>query len=583
MRQKRATILYAIIIVASALCVEATAAWVLTFNRDGFISEIIHLTSRPYLLYTLQNNIITPQKFVWLQRGCIAIMLITAFLTIMLLRFRLRVLNALRFTTYCTKSAIHSVKKAIAGSTSGNRLAFFILLLVIAAKAIYYITHFDLQYDEMWSYNYFTSKPFYLSFFTYNNYPLYELSTQLFKWLPFSMQVNLRLPCVLAGLGTCVILYAGIKNYTGHALTALAGMAVFACMPVTVFYMLYARGVMFEVFFAVVSAFCVLYLLKGGAVKKYLLLFVVANIAGLYSMPTHIYFTLLQMLLAVIYIIKNNSRLLKPFILCNIIAVAGGFLCYLPVVAGSGFSFLLNAAPYPAYAARSIAGFILYTKGIGIFFTGYPSGLVILTAFTLLLVAVFNKGLHGYGWFLLSAALLAFLPTLIYAIQGTAISERALAFTGLAIPLFFCMAFYAMRKTFTTYTLSLTFITIFIAGNVISHRHDFLNWSIPEDKKAITISNLLMQHNVTTCYDSATTSRFNYFYPALEYYYGRQNQNITLFMAAPNSLRYTQFNVNDKYDCVIKNISPANNSLPNNYTAVYTDADEGFCIWLLKK
>lgn len=583
MPSKKALAIYITAVVALALCAEGLLCGLLFFDRAGFIQFVVQVTHKPYLQAMLENSIVTPEKFVWLQRVSVSLMVIIASLVFVLYRLRYRVIRALRFIGWCVASAVRSVKKEIARSTNSNQLAFVVLLLIIAVKAMYYVVHFDLQYDEMWSYNYFTSKPFYLSLFTYNNYPLYELSTQLFKWLPFSMKINLRLPCLLAGLGTCLVLYACIKNYTGNALTALAGMAIFACMPITVFYMLYARGVMFELFFAVASVFCLLYMLRGVAVKKYGLLYVLANVAGLYSMPTHLYFVLLQVLVALLYIARYKKRLLKPFALCNIAVFVLALLCYLPVVAGSGFSFLLNAAPYPAYATRNIAGFIAYTKGTGNFFTGYPAGLVILVVLTLLLVAVFNKGLRGYGLLLLGAALLAFLPTLIYMMQGTAITDRAVAFTGLAIPFCFCLAFYAMRKNFTPYTLSLTFATIFVAGNVISHQQDTLHWSEAEDKKAIMVSNLLMQHKVATCYDSATTSRFFYFYPALEYYYGQQHRDINLYMAIDNSLRYTPYKQGDKYDCVIKNVSSIDSSLNKNYSPIYTDAEEGFSILVLKK
>jgi len=582
MPQKRTLLVYTITVIAAGMCIEGLLCSLLFFTRASLIQLVLQLIQKPYLQSMLENSIITPGKFALLRGVCMVLLAIVPIVALILYRFRYKVVAGIRFMAYCVTSACASVKKVFTRNTSNGNLAFIILLIVITLKAFYYVGHFDLQYDEMWSYNYFTSRPFYLSFFTYNNYPLYELSTQLFKWLPFSMKVNLRLPCVLAGLGACVTIYAGIKNYTGHALTALAGMAVFACMPVTVFYMLYARGVIFELLFAAISVFCVLYMLKGVAVKKYAMLFAITNAAGLYSMPTHIYFMALQLLPATVYIVKYKTQLLKPFLLSNAAAAAAGFICYLPVVAGSGLSFIINAPPYPDYATRNIKGIIQYTQGTGRYFTGCPAGLIILLALTVLLVLVFNKGLRGYGLLLLSIILLALLPTLIYVIQGTAIPERAVAFTGISIPACFCLAFYAMRKSFTNYALSVALITIFIAGNVISHREEALNWSVPEDKKTIIVSNLLMQYHVTTCYDSATTSRFDYFYPALEYYYGMQHKYINLHTATENSMRYKAFNANDRYDCIIKNTKSDNATIPG-YTSIYTDAEEGFSILLLKK
>lgn len=579
MPPKRHVLLYTILLAIAGLCIEALAGSILFFTRESFIQLVIGLTRRPYLLATLQNAIITPQKFALLKTAGITLLVVNPLVIGVLLYYRYTVLRALSFAACCFASAGKSVIQVYKNNKKADNIIAVILLLLITARALYYITYFNLQYDEMWSYNYFTSRPFYLSFFTYNNYPLYGLITQLFKWLPFSMQVNLRLPCVLAGLATCVLLYACIKHYTGKAMVALTGLAVFACMPVAVIYMLLARGVMFEVFFAVASVFIALYMLRGNSIKKYALLYVAANILGLYSMPTHIYFILAQALLMLVYTALYCKQPVSTIIIANLLAVVLGIACYAPVLLGSGVSFLINAKPYPAFATRNWPGLVLFTNNSARYLTGSVAGIVALLAATIITTYLFRKRRPVNPFFIIAAAVLFYMPASVYLIQGLAIPERALAFVGLAVPLCFCLIVYSIYSNKVKYALYTVLIGICIIGNIISYGH--FSWSEENDRKAATITSLLQQHNVANCYDSATSSNFNYFYPALEYYYSLNGKTINLYTAAPNSLRSATYNVKANYDCIIKN-TRLDTSGMLSYKVLYTDTANRFMI-LLKK
>lgn len=582
MPRKRSLLLYCILLVTAGLCIEALAGSILFFNRQNFIQLVITLTRRPYLLAALQNTIVTPQKFAMLKTAGITLLVINPVITGALLYYRHTILRALTFAVYCCASAGKSIVQVYKNNRKIDNVAVAILLAIVVARSLYYITYFNLQYDEMWSYNYFTSRPFYLSFFTYNNYPLYGLTTQLFKWLPFSMQVNLRLPCVLAGLATCFLLYACIKHYAGNTLVALAGVAIFACMPVTVIYMLFARGVIFELFFAVASAFCALYLLKGNNVKKYVLLYVGANILGLYSMPTHIYFILVQALLMLIYTALYNKKLAVTCVITNLLAVLLGIACYAPVLLGSGLSFVLDAKPYPAFATRNWPGLLLYNNHLNRFLTGFPWGIVIIPAVTIAITCVASQRKRINPLFVIAAVFLFYLPGTVYMVQGLAVPERAMAFAGLAVPLCFCLIFFSLCSSKLKPALYVALLAITVAGSYISHNHIYLHWNEENDKKAVTITNLLLQHNVNICYDSASTSGFNYFYPALEYYYGLHGKTINLNTPAKNSLRSAVFDTNLGYDCVIKNIQSTDTTLKSTYNIAYADTANSFII-LLKK
>jgi len=580
MPSKRSILFFTTLIILLGACVEVLFTGIQLYTRDGLINIIVKLTQRPYLLNILQERILTPQKFLLIRYASYAALIVNPVLIYILYLRRIAITSWLVFVMQCISSSFKAVVATFRQNTGSANRAFIFLMVLITARAIYYLVHFELQYDEMWSYNYFTSRPFYISIFSYNNYPLYELSTQLTRWLPFSMKVNLRLPGFLAGLLSCTVLYACIKNYTRNAFIALAGTAIFACMPVTTFYMLYARGVMFELFFAIVSMFSLLFMLRGGSTKKYFTLFVIANIAGMYSTPTHVYFLIVQGIVALVYVLFYNKPLVKPFVLNNILVAVGSIICYLPVVAGSGVSFALHPPAMPGLVNKLLPDLLFYSSNSNTFFTGGPWGLYILLALTMAVVIIFKKRNRATRFLIAAAMAFCCLPLAIYFVQRIGIPERALAFIGLVIPLCCCLIFYALKDNFTQYTLTVLLATLTIAGGIISHQHYFMNWSAETDRKAITISNLLMQQHVTSVYNNADSSKFFYYYPALEYYYGFKHQAVDVSMSTPNSLRYKPFNAADDYDCVIENVNAMPNAALSNYHILYTDEDEGFTILL---
>jgi hypothetical protein len=134
-------------------------------------------------------------------------------------------------------------------------------------------------------------------------------------------------------------------------------------------------------------------------------------------------------------------------------------------------------------------------------------------------------------------------------------------------------------KTIYPSLYNMLFIALlFVAGCFISNSHSFMRWSEVQDKKAITITTLLMRHHVKTCYDNSTGSQFFYYYPALEYYYAQHKLAITVNMATLNSQRYKPLLPTDDFDCIIV---PANASAPSidtRYKSIYKDDEDGFVI-----
>ncbi|HSZ86527.1 MAG TPA: hypothetical protein VK787_10875 [Puia sp.] len=487
----------------------------------------------------------------------------------------------LDFIFHSIYAAFRSVILVFKTSSKKENIIFGSLLAIIIWRGLYYIIITDLQYDEMWCYNYYTSRPFYLTAFSYANYPLYELVTHFTKWLPFSAKINLRLPVLFAGIFYCVIIYACTKKITNNFLTALACMLLFAAMPFATQYMLYGKGTAIQFFFAITSFFCVVFFLKDVQHKKYLVLFVIANVCGLYAMPTHIYFLLLQLIFTCIYISAYKKKFRKGFLTGNMLVLAIGFFCYLPMIVGSGVPFVITSAwdhndfPDPYSSAGALI------KLINLYFTGNNYGLLIALLIATVVLLINKKYKKEYFVLLTFAFSLLILPVAIWFVQHIHIPERAVGFVGLIIPISSFFIFFLLKDLVNYYLRAGVLLFLFVSFCVVSHFHPFRFWSAKIDKNTIDVSNLLMQHHVATCYDNAPSSKFFYYYPALEFYYTQAKMNIDISMAAKNSLRYKPFSVTDNYDCIIDSVSE-NDSTLKNYEIIYTDADAGFRV-LMKK
>jgi len=575
MRLKR---LYLIVVCAASITALSACILFLSASYEDIIRLIITISKKPYLENLLRTQVFPENKYVLARYVCIATLLIIPLCAALLLRYQQRIMDLFSFAFSSVQQGYKKVKQVYQQNSKMQNTSIIVLLALIAARSLYYIVQFDLQYDEMWSYNYFTAQPLYYSFVVCSNYPLYEISTGIFKYLPFDMRINIRLPVFIAGLLSCIVLYACLKAYFKHHVTALGGMIVFACMPVTTFYMLYARGVMFALFFAIVSIFSVLFWLRNKQQTTYLVVYAIASAAGVYSMPTNVYLCLILFLLTLSASpIKGKSHIL-PFFLANTAAGLLSLLLYAPILVGSGVSFLYNAAVDTTSPRPSLNDIFNYHLSVSPFFTGYTAVLLVLIMIVLIAIAV-SKQLQQY-WFIFSlCCCLYLLPVIIYFFQNVQLPLRSIAFVGLIIPLLYSIIIFSIREA--PHPLLVFFIILTgLGAGYISHKHEYLNWSRQLDTQVKELAYLLMQHQVSTCYANSTGTDLFYDYPAIEYYYKINNRPFTLTVAEQNSLRYKPFTVTDNYDCIINHLS---DKTPDNYHEIYRDKDRNFKVLVAAK
>ena len=581
MHSRKTKVIYTLIIFITASIAFLSCCLILFINYDNLINWIADILERQDIKNLLKDKLFTQRKFKSIQQTCYIIIVVIPILVTILFKFRNKILSIISFVLKSLSFALKSILAVYRNNTKPNNIAILCLLFIVAAKSLYYIITWDLQYDEMWCYNYFTAQPLYFSFFTYSNYPLYEISTWFFKWLPLPMKINLRLPVLITGLAACLILYACLKKYFNSHFTALAGTGLFAFMPVTTFYMLYGRGVIFELLFAITALFSMLFWFRYITQSKYLVIYIFSNVLGLYSMPTHIYFWLLLQILGIIFCYAYYNKNLKKFLLGGFAIIALAATLYVPVLIGSGISFVVNATEKKLNWQSTVNYVPYFFKKISLFFTGSEYGSVIIIFGCTILLLAAKKTRHFVIVIMLSIALF-FLPSILFIFQRFFIPERAFAFIGLAIPLIgsvLMQYILSYNKYFALFLISV----VCLSEALISHYHNFLNWSRQSDKEAIELSNLFLSNHISTCYDKSVGSNFFYYYPAIEYYYRIAGKKISFTLAAQNSIRYKPLFAVDNYDCIVYNFTDKYDARFSNYKLLYKDSLQNFKILIVTK
>ncbi|HVY76192.1 MAG TPA: hypothetical protein VG890_15285, partial [Puia sp.] len=291
-----------------------------------------------------------------------------------------------------------------------------------------------------------------------------------------------------------------------------------------------------------------------------------AQVLGLYSMPTHIYFCICLFVLFFFQFRKVNKSTGK-FIAANVLLILGGALCYLPVLLGSGISFLTNNLTRTLTVTESWLTIPLVCLQSADFVSGSKYGLIAVAIGCVILLLVNKRGLHRFppGPVYLSLLLVA-LPPVQLLTQGFWVPDRAVSFICLSIPLTVSMLVYRfVKRPGPLGSIALAGCSLFFTVR-ISETHGSFVWSRTRDRHVKELSSLFLKSGITNCYDSSAGSIFFYYYPGIEYYYRQAGKQIRLATNDTNSLRYKPFSGSDHYDCIVYFYDSSRSDLPRRGT-----------------
>ncbi|MFC4232611.1 hypothetical protein ACFOW1_11950 [Parasediminibacterium paludis] len=529
-------------------------------SYETLISIALHEIQREDLRTTLISKYFPVSKFLVLQKLSFLITILSGVALILCIWYKAHIMRVL--TKISTKFHGHFKFwiEELTSSSKKSSIILLCLLCIIFVRSVLISDIFALQYDEVWNYNYFLSKNVLYSFVAYNNYPLHNIITSvLLKFLPINA-FTIRLSVILFGQFTCVLVFIIVKKMFREDWLALCGVVIFSCLPVSVYYMLYARGVMVNMFFLV----CIYYSVTR-LVEKRLTFFQVLGISSLnalatYSILSHIYFIVFSSIAMVLYLVlhKKYALLLQVFCYSFLSILLSGILIS-PFLLGTGIGFGLDASiANTSYLALHDLPFHCYSE----FYGGWWYTFYIL--FLLNIILLFVASAKKYQFLIIINLVFMASIFLIKWLTHIFPPERALTYLVL-VPFSTIILLCNILRTKKIITISLA-VCFSVASFYQAYTGSFMNWSKVLDKRVKQLSDVLMKNNIESVYNYSPT--FYYFVPGLVYYYSLNHKRFNYYTSIKESTRYKPISEVDKVDCIVV----SGTTLP--YPAIFKEGED---------
>lgn len=525
------SIWYILLLVLSALLGLLLSIYFFSYN--SILEYGIHELGRPDLEKTLRQDFFTERKFEGLRRIVPLFIVILSGGIFLWIRNRLKLKKSIASALNYLKIKWGSIFQEITYCTWQTKITLSLLLVVITIRSCYYALHYYAQYDECWNYNYFLSNSLLPSFFAYNNYPLHNVITYMFLQVVPDSTFGMRLPSVLFGLINALLVFVLVKRLFKLDWLALIGLALFAIIPMSVFYMMYARGVMLALFFSLILFY--FFIVKGLKNWNRKDIFFASLCVGLgsFSMISFpLYVAGLFLIAFITAFTRWDKTDLKKLTLFLFYTLLFCILLFIPMLLGSGMD--LGFQSHYRQATFHFNKYIEQLEMISYIQIGFYNASYVFILLNFLFLAISDTTVKKLTVF--NLAMLA-LPFVVPLVNLTYLPARAYSFQLLSYLFSLIILLYWMHKKVNT-SLAVILGSVFVLiGSFISHQHTYLNWSSKQDEEAYHIANLLFENNITNYYNDSPA--FTYYVPGISYYYKLHNQEIEYRTSLKKSTRYS--------------------------------------------
>ena len=437
--------------------------------------------------------------------------------------------------------------------TRTERLALEVLLLAFLARGIWYLHHYELQYDEAWTYNHFIAQgPIVSMLSPNNNHILYTLLACLTDWLPLEGKYSLRLPVLLGGLLLVLSAAWYWRQRWSWGWTFLA-LGWLAFCPGVSLYSLYARGYIFQMLCCFWGLAATLHLAKASPTAPHRwqaawVVWIGSLILGLWSVPTHAYAAVVFS--TALGVAAWRRGFVRAWVLANLSALMGAGLLYAPYFLTNGWTTLWEAAStaptwrdtFWGYQDK-VADWLLFGGG-----RGTPVYWFYLLWLGLLGLGAWRQWKAGRGVFEpLTLMALLLLPTLVDWSTGTQPPYRIWCF--LSIPLAWSMGWLG-ELFFGAWRQNRWWLNGLVAGSILFQlwrleQHYALQWSAVLDRQVKTVAQQLITQDIHEIYLLT-----HYEKPLLAFYYRRAQQPVTLWLSDPVSLHHAPLKRSKPYEAL---------------------------------
>lgn len=548
-------------------------AWLLNTSYTDLITLAIDQLQRPDLREVLEQKYFTEDNFIRLRRTGYSIIPILLGVIGFCIVLRKKIMDSLYNLLKRIRSLYYSVIHSIRESNKHTKIILAVILLLVLFRSVYYALYYHAQYDECWNYNYFLSNNILSSLFAYNNYPLHNFLTYIVLTVLPDATFTMRLPNIILGLVNSVLIFSLAKRIFKKEAIALTAVALFAVLPTTVFYMLFARGVMLALFFGIIILYFFFIRKFENCNKTEATILILVCSLGAYSMISFPVFVAIIFILGSIQaIIHQNWKGLKTIIITGVTTMIIGLILYLPMMLGTGMN--LNAAS--GYFVKTINWDIYLDKATFVSRNqiGFYIGSYIFLAFNAALLFLSKR-----RFVIVFNIVLLLIPFVFPLLSKTYLPARALGFQVFGYLFTLLLILELIYQKSNTIVFAVTSLVIVIGFNIVSVTHTFFTWSARQDKGAYEIAQVLQENNIESYYDQ--TSEFQYFVPAILYHHKIADKAITFYSSNRKSSRYTPIVLYDGNTYVInkKRFSADKNK---EILYEYTDEDRAFIVYRMR-
>ncbi len=404
-----------------------------------------------------------------------------------------------------------------------------------------------MQYDEMWTSNYFIDRSLWKSLILPgNNHILYSFVASVFLYLPIDRDVAIRLPAMLSALAFVFIFWMMIRRYFNSASAMISTVFVSSSVLVTMFSVL-ARSYSFVLLFSFLS-FWILFKMKERANERsWKTCLVVVLILGYLSNPLFLFTHCFLLLVSITDAIQMKSWLLfRMFFKQSLKAVPVLFVFYLPDILTN------HAAEIARYGFPDIyrRSFLLMKDTVlylGLWQMGFGWGSILLIPM-IIMAAWLNRKHFPANFFTMCSVVALGMVLLFSFIQAKPLFDHVIIFFTISVGTAVAgLCFYfSGKRSINNAIVVVIAIIVLILNSYFVYQGEFLRWSRQMDIAARDVSQTLIKKNIRKIY-----LQYGYLKPAIEYYSRKEDLQPDIYMGAEKSLDYRPFNADSVYEAVV--------------------------------
>jgi len=436
---------------------------------------------------------------------------------------------------------------------------------------LYLITYYPVYIDEASTYNDFTSKGFCTSITQYpapNNHVLFSIISNIFNYLPLEPLVKLRLPNLLIGLASSVIMYLLLKKKFNHKVAVLPHL-LFSFSYTVTFYSVFARGYMLIIFFTLVCYWSIERFQEKEYNKKYLWIYSLSTILGFYTIPIFL-FVSASFVLYLLYLFYSQKNILKQLVAYHFFIAIITIMLYSPIIYYNGLDAIINNEFTRKLNFKEVFVYVLnhgcdiYDKLIGI------RSRYFIIAFMLTLLVLYKiSSDYKIRSMLIFSMLFFALPLFFMLFQKVIPGIRTWSY--LIIPLALGIAVvlsYLLSKKNVSISVIYAIGTLVIITQVYIFKKSHPFAALQNDYDSSILSQAILKNKYKQIYFESDSSSFEFV--NFNYFILSQNKNVKLSCLPQTKLIEQTLN---NYDCIVLYTDDMKGLMKNKFHIVHQKGD----------